>query len=568
MQATPPEARTTPDDSGRSALEFVHRLLIASNEDQPNLFDLLGELAAAFAAPVAGWAMLPEGVPLSIHPTPVGQSPAEVSLPWREQPDLIEQALRARTSLTVRREDGGSYLLTVLGTPERDGWLLWLEDAERGEWSEGEASALLLAGQFLTRRLADDEALPRWAKQLDRSVRQQRLEAAARLVRRLAHDFGNVLTGILGFSELSLAQQISPHSPLHAYLTEVYRAAQNGAQYTNQLRLFARRQSAANRSAGLATVLAEEEKRLRPVLGAAVRLDIDIPPDLPAAAIDTEQLRHLLGIALDNAREAIAGPGVITVSVRPIQVSAGEARDLFGDVQPGGYLEITVADTGGGLTPDIHRQLFAEPFFTTKPRKKGFRPGHRLRHPVGPSRRTRFASGDRRRRPPPHPRAGRISRLRVADCGSRIGGECAIGAGENPRRGRRSDDSALRDDDTDAGRLPCADGRQRRGRPAQLPRRRQPVPAGALRCAYAGGQRHRPGPASAGAGRQRARAVHERPGSRRVHATRVRPATIRAVAQAFPPRRIGPRGPDGARPRVTFPRRRDKDQLNQPARFR
>src|SRR6185312_12103068 len=98
----------------------------------------------------------------------------------------------------------------------------------------------------------------------------------------LAHDFGNILTGILGFSELALAQQISPSTPLHAYLSEVYRGAQNGAQYTNQLRLFARRQSSGNRSANLATSLGEEETRLRPTLGSKIQLNLALPADLPA----------------------------------------------------------------------------------------------------------------------------------------------------------------------------------------------------------------------------------------------------------------------------------------------
>lgn len=372
MRGTPTETPPAAIDSSRSALEFVHRLLTAPNTAQPNLFDLLGELAAGFAAPAAGLAMLPEGVPLHIHPAPAGGAPTEVALPWREQPSLIEQSLRARTAMTIPRSAGGSYLLSVFGTPEHGGSLLWLEDGERAQWSAGEASALLLAGQVLTRRLAGEEALPRWAEQLDRSVRQQRLEAAASLVRRLAHDFGNILTGILGFSELALTQQLSTHSPLHAYLTEVYRSAQNGAQYTNQLRLFARRQATTSRSCNLTAALVEEEKRLRPSLGAEVCLDIDVPPDLPAVALDAEPLRQLLGIVLDNAREAIAGTGVITVSARTVQVSAAETRDLFGDVRPGTHLEITVADTGSGLPPDVRRQLFTDPFFTTKARKKGF----------------------------------------------------------------------------------------------------------------------------------------------------------------------------------------------------
>jgi signal transduction histidine kinase/ActR/RegA family two-component response regulator len=361
-----------PLDSSRSVLEFVHRLLFRVAEDHAHLAGLLEELSAAFTASAAGLATFPEGVPLSIHPAPPGQSLPEAALPWREQSDLIERLLRARGALTVPRSAGGSYLVTVLGTPERGGWLLWLEDAGRTQWSESEGSLLVLVGLALTHRLTRDETRPPWTAQLDRALRRQRMDAAARVVRRLAHDFGNVLTGILGFSELALGQQLTPSSPLHAYLSEVHRSAQNGAQYTSQLRLFARRQATSMHSCDLAAVLAEEEKRLQSLLGANVQLKLDLPANLPAVAVESEPLRQALAVVLDNAREAITGAGVIEVSVRIVSLNALEAQEFFGDVRPGTHLEIRVADTGSGLTAEAQRQLFAEPFFSTKPRKRGF----------------------------------------------------------------------------------------------------------------------------------------------------------------------------------------------------
>jgi signal transduction histidine kinase/CheY-like chemotaxis protein len=367
-----PTAMKAPVDSSRSALEFVHRLMAISNADQPDLAGLLGELTAAFAVSSAGLATLPDGVPLGIHPASAEASLTESPLPWHQEPDLLEQVYRAKTARTVPCSDGGSYLLAASGTPERGAWLIWLKDNNRAAWTESEAAALLLTGQALTRGLTTGTTLSPWAEQLDRVVRQQRLEAAARLVRRLAHDFGNILTGILGFSELALAQQIPPSTPVHAYLTEVYRGAQNGAQYTNQLRLFARRQTSTNRSCALATVLSEEETRLRPALGSTVRLNIELPADLSAVALDAEHLRQVVAIVLDNARESISGDGVITVSARPLSLSAAEARPLFGDVRPGAHIELTVADNGSGLTPEARQQLFMEPFYSAKPRKRGF----------------------------------------------------------------------------------------------------------------------------------------------------------------------------------------------------
>ncbi len=204
-----------------------------------------------------------------------------------------------------------------------------------------------------------------WVGQLDRRLRRQRMEAAARIVRRLAHDFGNILTGILGFSELALSQQGGPDSSMHLFLTEIHRGAQSGAQYTERLRLFARQETSTKRTCRLADVLGEWKSE-------NVQLKRHLPADLPAVAVEPEALRQVLTIVLDNARESIPGPGVIEISARTVQVEAREAGELFGDVRPGTHLEIRIADNGSGLTPEAQRLLFAEPFFSTKSRKRGF----------------------------------------------------------------------------------------------------------------------------------------------------------------------------------------------------
>lgn len=372
MSETLREPQASPLDPSRSALDWIHRLVMAPAAEQTDWSALLDSLSAAFTASAAGLATFPEGVPLCIRPAPGHESPAEALLPWREHPEAMERLLASRGALTLPRSGGGSVLVTVLGTPERGGWLLWLEDAGRTQWSESETSLLVLAGHALTHRLTQEGEQPCWAKQLDRALRRQRMETAAHLVRRLAHDFGNVLTGILGFSELALSQQLPPGSSLHTFLSEIHRSAQNGAQYTNQLRLFARRQSTSNRSCNVAAVLAEEKRRLQPLLSADVLLKLDLGTNLPLVAVEPDALKQALAIVLENAREALSGAGVIEVSLRTVQLNAAEAGELFGEVRPGEHLEIRVADSGSGFSAEVERQLFADPFFSSKARKRGF----------------------------------------------------------------------------------------------------------------------------------------------------------------------------------------------------
>lgn len=354
--------------TSQAVLEFLHRLLCQPAADQPALPGLLAELARAFHAPAAGVASLPGGQALARHPN----SPAagEVTWPWQDDPSLLGRARQAPGAVAVERT-GCAMLVTTFTGPDGASWVVWLEDASRAGFDDAEAAALGLAGQALARWLASD-ARPRWADRLDLAARQHRLETVATVTRRLAHDFGNVLTGILGFTELALAQQVPANTPLHTYLNEVYRAAQTGAQFTHQLRLISRRQSASSRGSQLAAVFAEQEARLFAAQPEGLNLRLALPADLPPVALDDEHMHQVLTALLDNAREALMGPGTISVSARAVQLGEAECQELFGAALPGPHVEVVIADTGTGLNPEVQRRLLAEPFFSTKPRHRGF----------------------------------------------------------------------------------------------------------------------------------------------------------------------------------------------------
>ncbi|MFO0841891.1 MAG: response regulator [Gemmataceae bacterium] len=354
--------------TSQAALEFLHRLLCQPAADQAELPGLLAGLAGAFGAPAAGVAALPEGQALARHPdTPAVE---EVTWPWQDDPSLLCRFRQAPGAVALERA-GCPMLVTTFTGPDGAGWVVWLEGAGRGSFDDGEAASLGLVGLALTRWLASD-ARPRWADRLELAARQQRLETAATVTRRLAHDFGNVLTGILGFTELALAQQVPANTPLHTYLNEVYRAAQTGAQFTHQLRLISRRQSASSRGSQLAAVFAEQEARLFAAQPDGLNLRLTLPADLPPVALDDEHLHQVLTALLDNARESLMGPGTISVSARVVQLGGADCQEIYGATRPGPHVEVVIADTGAGLSPEVQRRLLAEPFFTTKPRRRGF----------------------------------------------------------------------------------------------------------------------------------------------------------------------------------------------------
>jgi signal transduction histidine kinase/CheY-like chemotaxis protein len=359
--AGPPEAQ------GRRAVEFVCRLLSAG-DDPTGLDAIVTDLAAAFAATDAGLASLDGGSVL----VRTRGAPAEnaAHLPWQDDPELAERARAAATALTIPRTGGGSILLAACATQGETGYLIWLEDPDRTTWEPPLPAALALAGQALLRRMPPHGSRPRWAEQAERMGRQQRLEGAAAVARRLSHEFGNILTGILGFSELSLTQNVPPDSALHRYLTETYRGAQAGAAFTHQLRMFSRRHPVSARPSGLSAIVAEEEARVRPLWGDAP-FTIAVPDELPPVAIDAEHLRQVLAALFDNAREAAGPAGTVEFSARPVRLARGDCLDYFGDPRPGEHVEMTVSDDGPGLAPEVRSRLFAEPFLTTKPRRRG-----------------------------------------------------------------------------------------------------------------------------------------------------------------------------------------------------
>jgi CheY-like chemotaxis protein len=93
---------------------------------------------------------------------------------------------------------------------------------------------------------------------------------------------------------------------------------------------------------------------------------------LPRAAIDAGPLRQVLAVLLENARDAMQAAGAVSVASRAVDLSADDCLNLYGDARPGSYVEIAVTDAGPGLSADVAKRLFADLFFTNKPRRRGF----------------------------------------------------------------------------------------------------------------------------------------------------------------------------------------------------
>src|SRR5262249_39276401 len=151
-----------------------------------------------------------------------------------------------------------SFLIARCGRPDR---LLWVEGADGREWDQEEAAALGLAGQLFGQCQASDLAEVRAMA----DVLEQRLYGAGALASRIAHDLDNMLTGVLGFTELALAQ-LPPASPLQQYLNEAIQAAQLAARITQELHQLSRGGRSHPGQTALLAVVGAEELRQRELL--------------------------------------------------------------------------------------------------------------------------------------------------------------------------------------------------------------------------------------------------------------------------------------------------------------
>lgn len=356
----------TREDRTFAVLEYLHQLLQCPETAASNLAGLLGHLATVFAADGAGLAVTLGTTPIAIHHYGADRQPrCAARYPWEERAELFEQVRSAASGIPVQTSEPASWLLAGCSSPHGEELIVWLDCSERRSWSAREAATLALAGQVLS-RLAGSPLKPT----LERARTQRGLEQAATITSRLAHDFGNLLTGVLGFAELGLSQLPGDSLP-YRHISEVVQAGKNGTQWIQNLQLFSRRRATEFWPCTLASVVAEEEARLRPTWSEKVALHVALASDLPPIALDKESLRHVLAQLLDNAREAISEQGVVTVTASVRQMSVVDCHEVLGNAAAGTFVEMIFTDTGCGLSAQAQQRLLRELFFSSKPRHRG-----------------------------------------------------------------------------------------------------------------------------------------------------------------------------------------------------
>jgi signal transduction histidine kinase len=198
------------------------------------------------------------------------------------------------------------------------------------------------------------------------ALQARKMEAVGRLASGVAHDFNNLLTVLTGYGELLLGALPSFH-PARPYAEQILRAVERGAAVTRQLLSFSRRQVPQAVVLDLNEVVQRVGQMLRPLIGEHVELRYELSARPCPVKADAGQLEQVLVNLAVNARDAMPCGGRLTL--RTANGAAGPPAD--GDNGPaGGWVVLTVSDTGVGMDEPTRARIF-EPFFTTKEPGKG-----------------------------------------------------------------------------------------------------------------------------------------------------------------------------------------------------
>ncbi|MBD3167624.1 response regulator [bacterium] len=218
----------------------------------------------------------------------------------------------------------------------------------------------------ITRRLRE-EAKRRNELQ-DQLWQSQKVEALGRLAGGVAHDLNNLLVPVMGNAEL-MKYELDLDSENRGRLNDILYASNRARLLVHQLLAFGRKQKLSLEHSDINQVIVTFNRLMSRTIPENIAIDLDLAPDLEPLLVDRALFEQVLLNLTLNARDAVHGTGTITIRTARVELEAG-TLNLPDPIEPGPYLELTIADTGKGIEKELLDKLF-EPFFTTKEKGKG-----------------------------------------------------------------------------------------------------------------------------------------------------------------------------------------------------
>ncbi|MBN2788890.1 MAG: response regulator [Candidatus Delongbacteria bacterium] len=197
----------------------------------------------------------------------------------------------------------------------------------------------------------------------------EKLQSIGQLAGGVAHDFNNQLTGIIGYADL-LRYALKDNRELAHYVDNILIASKRSSDLTNQLLAFARKGKYLSVEIDVHRIIMEVISLLQHSIDKRISLQQVFKANPPVINGDPTQIQNaLLNLAL-NARDAMPNGGSLVFETNIVELNEGYCNKKIEKIQPGKYIEISITDTGTGMTNETQNRVF-EPFFTTKDVGKG-----------------------------------------------------------------------------------------------------------------------------------------------------------------------------------------------------
>ncbi|MEN8256911.1 MAG: PAS domain S-box protein [Thermodesulfobacteriota bacterium] len=218
-------------------------------------------------------------------------------------------------------------------------------------------------------------------KQLENQISQsQKMEAIGTLAGGIAHDFNNILSVIIGYADLA-KEDAPPGSHLSSDLDNVIVASNRAKDLVKQILAFSRQTTINPIPLQLQSLIKETLKMLRSSIPTTIEINDDIDSRCGSVLADPTQVHQILMNLCTNANHAMEETGgTLSIALKNVQIGKENQQPSL-KIEPGEYIEMTVADTGSGIGPDIIEKIF-DPYFTTKEIGRGTGMGLAIIHGI------------------------------------------------------------------------------------------------------------------------------------------------------------------------------------------
>jgi len=255
-----------------------------------------------------------------------------------------------RTESKIKRKDGS--MIDVL---------LYVSPLDPLDFSKGVSGTV----EDITERKKAETEKEKLKEQL---IQSQKMESIGRLAGGVAHDFNNMLTAIIGNTELAMLK-LDRKERIYSRLSIVKQAAESAADLTRQLLTFSRKQIINPTVIDLNDIISSIQNMLIRLIGENITLRIILQKGLYPIKIDASQIQQIIINLAINARDAMPEGGTLIIETGNTILDEDYCRRHDYPISSE-HVMLVVSDNGSGLTDEVKEHLF-EPFFTTKAQSKG-----------------------------------------------------------------------------------------------------------------------------------------------------------------------------------------------------